>query len=627
MDIDERMASLQNKLNNRLKNINDNNGISFGSFPQMPFQEFNHPIQSTFAPSNSTPCASPASFCPDCGKPVPADAKFCPECGSCLDLENCEEVYSAGGGEDGVGIIMTDTRLLALKYKTNSAEIKGIIEDFIDGCHNMGFRWHMLDIADCQNEIGEATWMDYSDVLEKFCNRNALKKGPKLSLFIIGGNDVIPQPCEDYPCYTPSTGGGDEYQEKVYSDFYYCFYGKLKLDFLDYNKARCNVARLPLESGEMRSTAEHDLTGYLKRVLECMDNNGIDIGRAVMTSNVDWIPASREMSRNLPTECLEDSEDEVLDNMYISPDVVAEMNDDLREQYYSSLADADMLVFNLHGACQPNMSGFYSSELAFSTYMLAETNAKIFNTVACWGARYIKYKREQSMLLTALYNNGVMLYSGACVPAMGKCGNYQHDSTWRIQPAAYSETFMARFAEYQCIGTMGAGEAFLKAKCDYYNTSRAVEEDEITLATVLMFNLYGCPALRTIPNTDALAEIQNEDGSKMYRIPFRPRKKEVVMGGRDKAQPGGSILDAVRGAVDNNLRQIHEVIVDKLYNALDVTPRELFLVEKYTTTDIEGNLQKGYLYHYDKEKTYNVRTHIQVSLDEAGNIRDAIQTK
>ena len=88
------------------------------------------------------------------------------------------------------------------------------------------------------------------------------------------------------------------------------------------------------------------------------------------------------------------------------------------------------------------------------------------------------------MLLTALYDHGVMLYSGACVPAMGKCGNYQNDSTWRIQPAAYSETFMARFSEYQCIGIMSAGEAFLKAKCDYYNTSRAVEEDEITLATV-----------------------------------------------------------------------------------------------------------------------------------------------
>ena len=44
---------------------------------------------------------------------------------------------------------------------------------------------------------------------------------------------------------------------------------------------------------------------------------------------------------------------------------------------------------------------------------------------------------------------------------------------------------MARFAQYQCIGTMSAGEAFLKAKCDYYNSSRGIEEDEIILGTVL----------------------------------------------------------------------------------------------------------------------------------------------
>jgi hypothetical protein len=210
---------------------------------------------------------------------------------------------------------------------------------------------------------------------------------------------------------------------------------------------------------------------------------------------------------------------------------------------------------------------------------------------------------------------------------MGKCGNFQHDATWRIQPAAYSETFMARFAEYQCIGTMSAGEAFLKAKCDYYNSSRAIEEDEITLGTVLMFNLYGSPALRTTPDTNAIAEIQNEDVSKMYRIPFRSRKKEVVMQNNDKQQNSTSILDAVRGAVDNNFKRIHEVIADKLYKTLGVTPRELYRVERYTTVDINGNPQKGYLYNYSKQRGEYVNTGIRVEVDEHGNVIDAIQTK
>lgn len=613
MNLDERLMGLENKLNDRLNKVNAYDTSS--ATPQQTMQQ--QAVQETGSYTQDF------SFCPECGKRIPADSRFCPECGHNISGESPVKAAVGSGNEDE-GIIMTDTRELAKKYNTDKNSVKEIISSFISNSYDEEFTWHLLDIDDHQHELGEGTWMDYSDVLQKFCLDNNIETGPKLSLFIIGGNDVIPQPCEDNPC----GWGGDEYQDRVYADFYYCFYGQLQLDYLDCGKARCNVSRLPLEMGPMSTTLEDDLESYLEKALDCMRAGGIKIGRAVMTSNVDWIPASREMSRNLPTELLEDNDSEVLDNMYISPDIMVDMDDDLREQYYNSLADADMLVFNLHGACQPEMSGFYSSGLAFSTYMLNETNAKIFNTVACWGGRYIKYRRNQSMLLTAMHNHNVLLYSGACVPALGKCGNYQQDATWRIQPAAYSETFMARFCEYQCIGTMSAGEAFLRAKCDYYNTSRAVEEDAYTLATVLMFNLYGCPALRTKPNVRAIAEIQTEDGSKSYRIPYRPRKKEVVMQLDTKEQQrSGSILDAVRGAVDYNLRMMHEIIVDKLYNTLGVTPRELYLVEKYSTMDINGNPESGYLYHYNKQRYEDVKSHIEVALDEAGNIRNAIQTK
>ena len=308
---------------------------------------------------------------------------------------------------------------------------------------------------------------------------------------------------------------------------------------------------------------------------------------------------------------------------------MADMDEDLREAYYASLSGADMLVFNLHGACDPSMSGFYSNGLAFTTGMLRESNARIFNTVACWGGRYIKYTREQSMLLNALYGGGVVLYCGACVPALGKCGNYQQDSTWRIQPAAYSETFMARFAEYQCLGTMTAGEAMLKAKCDYYNTSRMIEDDDCTLATVLMFNLYGNPMLGTAPNISALSQLQHDDGSKEYRIPYRKMKREIAMKEDAAVQQrvsGGSILDAVRSAVDSNLSKIHDGIVRNLYNRLGVEPRELFCVERYQSTDANGKPCSGYLYNYARENN-SVRTKFIVKVDEKGNLLDAIQTK
>ena len=563
-------------------------------------------------------------FCPECGTQVMADANFCPECGYNFnaDSEDSTNSNDEPHGESDVqeGIIWTDSKVLADKYKITRNVVADIIEGFINANNDFGLNWHLLDMADHQVGLGEATWMDYSDVLQNYIKDEGIASGPHLSLFIVGGNDVIPQPAEDNPC-----GGSSDYEMFVYADFYYCFYGQLPLDFLDFNKARCNVARLPLETGQMHTSIEEDLQAYFNISNMVSEQGGIDIGRAVMTSNYDWIPASREMSRNLPTEHMDDEDEVVLDNMFLSPSIMEDMDDELAEQYYEKLSEADMLVFNLHGACNPEDSGFYSSGLAFSIDMLGESNARIFNTVACWGGRYIKYTREQSMLLSAMYGGGVLLYSGSCVPAMGKCGNFQYDDTWRIQPAAYSETFMARFAEYECLGTMTAGEAFLKAKCDYYNSSRQIEEDEIILATVLMFNLYGNPKLRTRPNVEALADIQEEDGSKSIRMPFRNMKRETVLQ-KKQGEINLSLLDEVRGLVDTNLRLIHNTITQNLYQQLGVEPRELFSVERYETTDAQGRPEKGYLYNYQR-KIGPVTTKIRARLDERGKLLDAIQSK
>lgn len=560
-------------------------------------------------------------FCPECGTQVEADANFCPSCGYNF---NAETEDSARGTQDKSnereGIIWTDTNILAKKYGTSRYSVVDVIEGFISANDNLDLCWHLLDMADRQHEVGEGTWMDYSEVLQNYIKNEGIAPGPHLSLFIIGGNDVIPQPAEDNPC-----GSGTDYDSYVYADFYYCFYGQLQLDFLDFCQARCNVARLPLETGPMHTTIEEDLQAYFNISNMVSEDGGIAIGRAVMTSNYDWIPASREMSRNLPTEHMDNEEEVVLDNMFLSPSIMEDMDDELAEQYYEKLSEADMLVFNLHGACNPEDSGFYSSGLAFSIDMLRESNARIFNTVACWGGRYIKYTREQSMLLSSMYGGGVLLYSGSCVPAMGKCGNFQYDNTWRIQPAAYSETFMARFAEYECLGTMTAGEAFLKAKCDYYNTSRQIEEDEVTLATVLMFNLYGNPKLRTCPDVEALADIQEEDGSKSVRMPFRKMKRETVTQ-KKQDESNLSLLNEVRGLVDSNLRLIHDTITQNLYQQLGVEPRELFCVERYETTDAQGRSEKGYLYNYQRN-IGPVTTRIRARLDERGKLLDAIQSK
>ena len=573
-------------------------------------------------------------FCPECGTRTEVGVNFCPECGHPLSDSLYDDSYEEDYEEDDEHsdkemILFTDTSELARKYDEDQEDVAGIMRDFLEVLEDYDYKCHLLDVADYPIEYGDATWMDYRDLLDKFMAEKSIKPRPQLALFIVGGNDVIPQPNLDNPSFSPSPWGQDEYQEVVFADFMYCIKGAADLEFLDYSKMRCNVGRLPLEMGKISTDIKDDLDKYLDRCIYAIDDEGLRIGRAVMTTNEDWIPASREMSRNLPMRSIPDEENMVMDNMYISPMILADMDEEDCGEYYDDLEQADMLVFNLHGACDPKASGFYSSDLAFSIDMLENTNAQIFNTVACWGARYIRYERKDSMLLNALYHQNVLLYSGACVPAMGKCGSFQYDDTWLIRPAAYSESFMARFSEYLCIGTMTAGEAFMKAKCDYYNSSRMIEEDEITWATVLMFNLYGCPIIGTNPDVRSISSMQNYDGSKMHRIPFRPMKKSVVMKGEScsKETPENkSILEAVRSAVDANLRAIHDSIVKNLYNELGVEPRELFCVEKYEIERGDGSVEKGYIYNYARNRN-KIRSQIRARVDEHGHMLDAIQTK
>jgi hypothetical protein len=86
-------------------------------------------------------------------------------------------------------------------------------------------------------------------------------------------------------------------------------------------------------------------------------------------------------------------------------------------------------------------------------------------------------------------------------------------------------------------------------------------------------------------NKDALSDIQFDDGSKSaikqvqsdacissaereqarpkvksVRIPFRKMKRTTVMKNVNQNNGAKSLLDEVRGLVDNNLRQIHEAI-------------------------------------------------------------------
>ena len=153
-------------------------------------------------------------FCPECGTQVMADANFCPECGYNFNADSNNEDLDESDVQEG--IIWTDTKVLAAKYKTTRNAVQSIIKGFISANEHMDLCWHLLDMADHQSELGEATWMDYSEVLQHYIEKNGIIAGPHLSLFIIGGYDVIPQPIEANPCE-----GNTEWDDVI---DYHCYY-------------------------------------------------------------------------------------------------------------------------------------------------------------------------------------------------------------------------------------------------------------------------------------------------------------------------------------------------------------------------------------------------------------------
>ena len=132
-----------------------------------------------------------------------ADANFCPNCGYNFNADEQDDSSQALAAGDSVpagwndsdeneGILWTDTVLLAEKYDVDSGEIEDILIRFIDKSEEQGITWHLLDMAEYETGMDGASWMDYSESLENFMDENNIQAGPHLSLFIIGGNDVIP---------------------------------------------------------------------------------------------------------------------------------------------------------------------------------------------------------------------------------------------------------------------------------------------------------------------------------------------------------------------------------------------------------------------------------------------------
>lgn len=508
------------------------------------------------------------------------------------------------------GILMTDIPALAKYCCVKKDAVQKVLEEYCEGCELVGIHWDILDASKENYDYifeEDDTWNAYSRIIDDYIMGMGLDAGEHLGLFIIGGDNVIPMPKTD--CPLPELTNGSPLD----ADFLYCL--------SEGGDVRCNVGRLPLENGKVSDGLER-IEEYFLRSLGEYDGVGLDVENGIMTSTESWLPSSREMIRTLPIEELVPEFDCTDRNMFVSPNLDV-TNRDTQSKFNEAISCADFLMFNLHGSDDAAYSSYYGEDIhhraypeAFSIQNISKTSAKIINSTACYGGRYIGYKRDQSLLLQGIYGSA-LLYTASCTTALGR-GNGLSEAVDLLLPAGMSETLLKLYTLYLYKGR-NAGEALLKAKLDYYNTCKDVDGESESMATVLMFNLYGNPLL------NMKAKMEKEEfgsgTSKSINNDVQGAAADFkISTGIESAVVG--VSNEVRTLVDESLNDIKATIMDTLYKHFDLEPEDFI---EMNSIEVDGQ-DKGYVLTYAKN-VGPFKRKVFAKTDLAGKVVDIIHTK
>lgn len=507
------------------------------------------------------------------------------------------------------GFILTDTKHLASILSSRQSKVKKAIASYASSCTSY-IDWQVIDTSDeMYADIDKKDWHAYIHILGDYYIGLGLQSRSYCPLFIIGGDNIVPMPIIRNPLY----GVGREY---LYSDMAYCFdspNGNYE-DFVSMTP-RFAVGRLPL-------TSDWSLDGLAAYLDDCTQfaTNGIPIRGAAMTTAQSWLRASNEMMRDIPTVSLSDHYVPLNNRMIVSPDLDTSYKD-MYDGYVHELKKIDFLVCNLHGSNEKEVPFFIGEDSSHSQYtiatqpsMLEEEAAVpyIFNTVACFGGRYIGYKLEESMMLTALAY-GTMLYCGSGEIALGG-----------PDMEGNSELMMKLYNCYLHKG-IPAGLALIKAKQDYYRTCHNYDGDECAMFTILEFNLFGCPIVSMQPKlgSNYVPQLLGQAIKGKTNSMYRPKTIEEVSGGAHKAE---DIYAYVREQVDNNLSIIRQKVEKEVYQRLGLGKENLQKIMRVSQDKCAIGYQ--FLYSWSPQQSYrNLQIYYIVDTDNNGKITKIIHTK
>ena len=100
--------------------------------------------------------------------------------------------------------------------------------------------------------------------------------------------------------------------------------------------------------------------------------------------------------------------------------------------------------------------------------------------------------------------------------------------------------------------------------------------------------------------------------TKTSNAPVRMKRMKVVLS-KEQIHSSKSLIDQLRGCVDQNLNVIHGMVQQNLYSQLGLDPRWLDEVDEYEMPNLNGDVENGYIYFYDNDNKYGRKSVVEVN--------------
>ncbi len=522
------------------------------------------------------------------------------------------------------GVIVTNTVLLSKKLSVNENELLELIELYIELLETLGLKYRLVNF---RNFTRSNKWYDYHKTLLDV-PMGERKRGEQESeyLYIIGGNDIIP-----VPVINNYIDNGDS---DIETDILYAYpYGidvqrLLESTEIYRSEMLFMVSRLPLASD---ATFEN-LCDFMQRTIINHAQGGVIVERMYGQSDPHWSGVSKRVVEGLNLNGLvarysSPIPEEIFNGrLFLTPPISAENISQVFDK------DASFYYFNLHGGNQPDLSCYVGqvypkgSEYVpgfFTDAIRAAQNDNIFVAECCYGAKYVGYDIEHSMLNSALMSS-TLLFLGSSRIAYGLVDGEMNQIR---RPLISADLICAAFIDGLLSG-LSSGESLTYARYLFFTgennpyggaESNLSPQDALTLCE---FNLYGDPMLGMYGDYDNQGKNLAEEFKISSENYIAPKNMELGMTLEKVVPEKESLLNRVRGAVDANINALSERIGRDLYTQFGLSPREPKQIIKVKYKN--GDKEYCFLYEDDNKA---VKTQYFAVSDRNGELKSVVTSK